>query len=226
MRKRIPAVPDSNFTFKYGTEQEFLKAYDYCFLDCEPAELTKLFFTANWMALLFTTVDARGNKGLAMGVIPRVIEGFQVRYSTGGGQSVQTASRVHIYEKEGNVKPHVRPTRKAASSNDVNASAPSKVSVSHFLNSAVAARKVAAADYDSLIAGIALSSLKRTASLPAVKRSSQIDSDYSSVEDYEQAPLRRISISSLEEGRRPVKRTYLGPGDFYSGHNYLPHVTL
>ena len=115
MRKSIPIPHHNRFHFKYATEQDFLREYNDCFSECDSTEVTNLFFTANWMSLLFATVDARGNKGLAMSVIPKVIEGFQVRYSTGGGQSAQTASRVRIYEHEGSVKPHERPTRRSIS---------------------------------------------------------------------------------------------------------------
>ena len=115
MRKSIPIPHHNRFHFKYATEQDFLREYNYCFSACDSIEVTNLFFTANWMSLLFATVDARGNKGLAMCVIPKVIEGFHVRYSTGGGQSAQTASRVKIYEHEGSVKPHERPTRRSIS---------------------------------------------------------------------------------------------------------------
>jgi hypothetical protein len=112
MRKRIPVPHANKFNFKYATKEDFLREYNYTFMDCDELETDQLFFTANWMALLFMTVDARGNKGLAMNVIPKVIEGIHVKYSTGGGQSLQTACRVRIYEHEGSVKPHERPTRK------------------------------------------------------------------------------------------------------------------
>lgn len=44
-------------------------------------------------------------------MIPRLVEGFQVKYNTGGGQSLQTSYRVTIYETEGSVKPVHRPKR-------------------------------------------------------------------------------------------------------------------
>jgi hypothetical protein len=115
MRKMIPTDSHTAFNFKYATSDDFLKAYDYSFLDLEEAEIVKLFFTANWMSLLFATLDPRGNKGLAMSIIPKLIEGFSVKYSTGGGQSAPTAARVRIYEHEGSVKPHERPTRRSIS---------------------------------------------------------------------------------------------------------------
>lgn len=113
MRKKIPIPHEGVFSFKYASIADFLKEYNYCFLKCDPNELANLFYTANWMAILFTTMEARGNKGLAMSVIPKSIEGFHVKYSTGGGQSTQTSNRVKIYEYEGGVKPHERPTRRA-----------------------------------------------------------------------------------------------------------------
>lgn len=113
----IPNSQPSVFHFKYETSEDFLRAYNYSFIDLDQSEIVNLFFTANWMSLLFGTVDPRGNKGLAMSVIPKVIEGFHIKYSTGGGQSAQTAARVRIYETEGMVRPHERPTRKSMAIN-------------------------------------------------------------------------------------------------------------
>ena len=91
--------------------EAFLFAYQHHFEQVDDVEKEKLFYVANWMAILFTMVESRGNKGLAMNVIPRLVEGFHVRYNTGGGQSLATSHRVHIYEVEGNVKPIHRPKR-------------------------------------------------------------------------------------------------------------------
>jgi hypothetical protein len=113
MRKRIPIPFQDRFNFKYSTIDDFTNEYSCAFKYADNLEMNKLYFTANWMAILFSTVDARGNKGLAMTVVPKVIEGYQIKYSTGGGQSAQTKARVKIYEHEGNVRPHERPTRRA-----------------------------------------------------------------------------------------------------------------
>ena len=48
------------------------------------------------------------NKGLALDVVPKFVEGFTATYITGSGQTRQTADRVKIYEREGNVQPAKR----------------------------------------------------------------------------------------------------------------------
>ena len=103
--------PNIDQLFKYKTMEAFSLAYQHHFDQVDGKESEKLYYIANWMAILFTMVESRGNKGLAMNVIPRLVEGFHVRYNTGGGQSLATSHRVHIYEVEGNVKPIQRPKR-------------------------------------------------------------------------------------------------------------------
>lgn len=104
MRKNL--VDDS--LFKYKTMTEFLSEYNGDFDKCDPNEQIKLFHTANWMTILFKMVPAKKNKGLAIHVIPKLVEGFSVKYITGSGQTKATADRVHIFEHEGNVKPFQR----------------------------------------------------------------------------------------------------------------------
>ena len=48
------------------------------------------------------------NKGLAIQVIPKLVEGYSAKYITGSGQTHATADRVHIYEIEGCVRPFLR----------------------------------------------------------------------------------------------------------------------
>lgn len=60
------------------------------------------------MNVFFNYVPAKKNKGLILQVIPRLIEGWKVKYITGSGQTVATKDRVHIYETEGHVKPFHR----------------------------------------------------------------------------------------------------------------------
>ena len=68
----------------------------------------KLFATANAMNVFFNYVPAKKNKGLILQVIPRLIEGWKVKYITGSGQTIATRDRVHIYETEGHIKPFHR----------------------------------------------------------------------------------------------------------------------
>jgi hypothetical protein len=52
------------------------------------------------MNILFKMITARKNKGLAMQVVPKLIEGWEVKYITGSEHSRFTANCVHIMEKE------------------------------------------------------------------------------------------------------------------------------
>lgn len=122
----------SNYPFKYPTLYDFLLEYLGKFGVCtatsenpnEPVipnasnvvrmpnyidvEINRLYQFANWINVLFAMIPAKKNKGLAMHVIPKVVEGVRARYVTGSGQTVATADRVYIYEHEGNIKPYQR----------------------------------------------------------------------------------------------------------------------
>jgi hypothetical protein len=93
---------------KYPTIESFQQAYSGWFVDEGEIELIKLWNVANWMNILFKMITARKNKGLAMQVVPKLIEGWEVKYVTGSGQTRFTANRVHIFETEGNVKANHR----------------------------------------------------------------------------------------------------------------------
>lgn len=93
---------------KYPSLDSFLETYSGYF-DREPEdEKERLWHTANWMSILFTLITPRKNKGLAMQVIPKLVEGWNTKYVTGSGQTHRTASRVHIFESEGNIKANHR----------------------------------------------------------------------------------------------------------------------
>lgn len=83
---------------------EFLQAYEGTFDAVDNAEKEKLLATANWMALLAQTLPAKRNKGLYMHVVPKLVEGFDVKYTLGTGQSKQTSRRAAVFEREGGVK--------------------------------------------------------------------------------------------------------------------------
>lgn len=94
--------------YKYPTMQDFLQVYEGCFPSEPEDEMQKLWQTANWMNILFTLITARKNKGLAMQVVPKLVEGWHAKYVTGSGQTRRTAHRVHIFETEGNTKANHR----------------------------------------------------------------------------------------------------------------------
>lgn len=102
----------SNDHIKYKTQDEMLAMYP-TFSDRPNAEKQNLFLTANWMDVLFRLLPARKNKGIAMGVIPKFVEGNGAHYVTGGGQTQATRDRVFIYETEGDCKPIKRVKRKS-----------------------------------------------------------------------------------------------------------------
>ena len=92
---------------KYHNVSSFLSvnAYRNRFGNMELWEQEQLKDEANWMNVLFVLLPARKNKGLAIQVIPKMIEGWYVKYVTGSGQTKSTADRVFLFETEGNVTP-------------------------------------------------------------------------------------------------------------------------
>jgi hypothetical protein len=63
-------------------------------------------------------IPAKANKGLMIGVIPKYVEGYSIRYVTGSGQKKSTQDRVHVYEVEGHVKAVQRNTMRKHHSSD------------------------------------------------------------------------------------------------------------
>lgn len=102
----------NNDHVKYKKLEDMLETYP-CFKDRPENEKQNLFLTANWMAVLFRVIPARKNKGIAMDIIPKFVEGNDAHYVTGGGQKQATRDRVHIYETEGGCKPIKRLKRKS-----------------------------------------------------------------------------------------------------------------
>lgn len=94
--------------FKYQSIEQFFEVYPAFQSIDNKQEQLNLFQTANWMSILFTMVVAKKSKGLAILLVPKLIEGWNAKYVTGSGQKKSTADRVHIYETEGKVVPHAR----------------------------------------------------------------------------------------------------------------------
>jgi len=92
---------------KYASIDEFLSKYPQ-FQEYDEPEKQRLFETANWMNIFFEYMPAKKNKGLIIQVIPKFLEGWQVKYVTGSGQTLRTRNRVTIYETEGDIKPYLR----------------------------------------------------------------------------------------------------------------------
>jgi hypothetical protein len=102
----------TNDHVKYKTQAEMMAVYPTLH-DRSDSEKHNLFLTANWMSILFQVLPARKNKGIAMDIIPKFVEGNSANYVTGGGQTQATRDRVFIYETEGNCKPIKRLKRKS-----------------------------------------------------------------------------------------------------------------
>lgn len=90
---------------KYRDLSVFLSAYEGQFDNIDEEEQLKLMDTANWMAIVLPMVVAKKSKGLILHVVPKLLEGFGVKYVTGSGQSKRTSNRVSLFEHEGNVQP-------------------------------------------------------------------------------------------------------------------------
>eukprot|EP01035_Chromulina_nebulosa_P015909 gene15909-21082_t len=70
---------------KYPTIDDFLKVYGEEFKYESENEKFLLWETANWMQVLFKITTARKNTGLTIQVVPKVVEGWKVKYITGSG---------------------------------------------------------------------------------------------------------------------------------------------
>eukprot|EP01035_Chromulina_nebulosa_P023571 gene23571-30563_t len=102
--------------FKYPTRDAFMQVYGEKFAAESDLEKYLLWQTANWMCILFKIVKANANLGLAMAVIPKLLEGWNKKYITGGGMKGATDNRVHVFRVEGNVRKVPRVKTKAAKS--------------------------------------------------------------------------------------------------------------
>jgi regulator of replication initiation timing len=98
----------SKSDLKYQTREELIKAYKARFEKYAPERQAVLFETANWMHMFFKYIPAEKNKGLAIEVIPKLVEGWGARYVTGSGQTQATADRVLIYEREGGLEGYIK----------------------------------------------------------------------------------------------------------------------
>mmetsp|Transcript_13817 Transcript_13817/g.18895 ORF Transcript_13817/g.18895 Transcript_13817/m.18895 type:complete len:195 (+) Transcript_13817:386-970(+) len=95
--------------FKYHTnEGNFRLVYGQMFDSETEDEQCKLFQTANWMNIFFHLVPAEHNTCLALNVVPKFLEGWEVQYTKGGGMTKGTANRKFILHKEGGTQPEKR----------------------------------------------------------------------------------------------------------------------
>ena len=88
---------------KYNNTESFLENY-HQFKEFQIDEIEKLFNYANWMNLLFQTIDPSNNKGYSINIITRICEGKDIVYITGGSPTLKSSSRIEIFHHESGVK--------------------------------------------------------------------------------------------------------------------------
>lgn len=92
----------ASMPLKYNHLSEFVDAYPE-FTSIDQYELAKLMQNANLMHAAITVLVPSQNKGIIMNIVPRLAEGPNVKYITGGGSSERTTNRVLLFEREGNI---------------------------------------------------------------------------------------------------------------------------
>jgi hypothetical protein len=75
-------------------------------------ELSILLQYRNVMSVAMLVLAPKSKKAHLLDLVTRIVEGNDVRYITGSGETAATRRRVAIYENEGNIKPLPRPPRK------------------------------------------------------------------------------------------------------------------
>ncbi len=87
------------------------------FTSCDDKEKSTLLKFRNIMAVAIQVLPPKSKKAHLLDLVTRIVEGSQVRYITGSGETLATRRRVLIYEREGNIVPRKRPNRKPIGSN-------------------------------------------------------------------------------------------------------------
>ncbi len=64
------------------------------------------------MKVAMLVITPRLNKGHLIELVTRIVEGTNMKYITGGGQTKETSRRVKIYERESAVRAIPRPNRR------------------------------------------------------------------------------------------------------------------
>ena len=90
---------------KYKDQAAFLAEYNGMFPNVSEREMYFLFQIANWMHILLGMVVAKKSKCLAMRVVPKLIEGYDMNYVLGTGQKKGTNRRALIFERESGLSP-------------------------------------------------------------------------------------------------------------------------
>jgi hypothetical protein len=83
--------------------------------DIDEKELNTLLHFRNMMAVAILVLPPKSKKAHLLDLVTRIVEGNDVRYITGSGETAATRRRVTIYELEGNITPLPRPPRRTLS---------------------------------------------------------------------------------------------------------------
>lgn len=104
--------------FKYATQWDgaYREVYSDMLDSQTEEEQTKLFQTANWMGIFFQLVPAKNNKIMAVNVVPKFLEGWEVKYTTGRGMTRPTKNRYAIIHIESGI---LRPKRDRSTAKEV-----------------------------------------------------------------------------------------------------------
>lgn len=89
--------------------ESFINKYQ-CFSERSDDEKNYLMNFANIMKLIISLkIKKQTSKGFLISIIPKIIEGFNVKYSTGSGQIKKVSDFCLIYQKETHNLPAKRP---------------------------------------------------------------------------------------------------------------------
>jgi hypothetical protein len=97
------------------------------FTKVEEVEQVTLLKYRNMMSIAILVLPPKSKKAHLLDLVTRIVEGNEVRYITGSGETAATRRRVAIYEKEGNIVPLPRPPRKNMADGSVNTPSTSRM---------------------------------------------------------------------------------------------------
>ena len=88
------------------------------FVRVDEKELMTLLKYRNMMAIAILVLPPKSKKAHLLDLVTRIVEGNDVRYITGSGETASTRRRVTIYETEGKITPLPRPPRRNLNESD------------------------------------------------------------------------------------------------------------
>jgi hypothetical protein len=105
-RETFPAIKLKYFYPDTGLPNlpYFLAAYEGKFNGEDTEEQMKLLHVAAWMHYMLKGIPATRNKGFYVMMVPKLLEGFDVKYTQGTGQSRFTVNRSDVFHHEAKAK--------------------------------------------------------------------------------------------------------------------------